>query len=232
MGYLQRMKTIIKEELKLLYNELVDAHRQYLEAYGVVLPKLLGKKGYIRDAVILCILYKFIQEAVSKRDLTLMLASILNVESNDVQQARHLGRQKGWYILSGSRGDILPKGFNVDIGSSDYCLYSITMPYPTAILKHRVKSNMNFNELKSLYYNRCATCGSIENLPNLKNQAITTKLQQSHMNPSKPLIQGNIIPQCSECNQAYKDEYVFANNGRIIDINRSSSRWSNGNKVQ
>ena len=38
------------------------------------------------------------------------------------------------------------------------------------------------------------------------------------MNPNKPDDISNIIPQCPFCNQAYKDDYVFDEKGRVKSV--------------
>jgi hypothetical protein len=50
------------------------------------------------------------------------------------------------------------------------------------------------------------------------------------MDPNKPLVAGNIIPQCQICNRAYKNYWVFDKKGRVIKlanpkiINRSDKK--------
>ena len=41
------------------------------------------------------------------------------------------------------------------------------------------------------------------------------RLQKGHKNPSKPLNIANIIPQCDYCNQTYKNDFIFGDDGRI-----------------
>ena len=38
------------------------------------------------------------------------------------------------------------------------------------------------------------------------------------MDPSKPLKKGNIIPQCSKCNQPDKNYWVYDKKGRVVKI--------------
>jgi len=211
------VKVITSSEIPVLYDSLKQAHIDYLAQYGVVLPRLYRGSTFTKDAIVLCILYKYQSTAISKKELTSMLSTFFQ-DVVDIQQARHLARQKGWYILSGSRGDI-PK-----IKSSHYMLYSIQEPYPH-IPNHRKATITDFDTLKKKYKHRCATCGSKENQPNLINKSRITKLQKGHMDPNKPLESNNIIPQCSECNQSYRDWFIFDSNGRVSDINRNSSRW-------
>ncbi len=47
---------------------------------------------------------------------------------------------------------------------------------------------------------------------------LRTKLQQGHLNPHKKLTLENSIPQCQLCNQAYKDDFVFNEKGRVLAV--------------
>jgi len=76
----------------------------------------------------------------------------------------------------------------------------------------------NFDELKRSYNNRCATCGSLENKPHFKDASKKTLLQQGHIDPLKSLTIDNTIPQCQLCNQTYKDNFVFNEEGRVIAV--------------
>ncbi len=38
------------------------------------------------------------------------------------------------------------------------------------------------------------------------------------MNPSKPLEEGNIIPQCQICNRPDRNKWIFDKTGRVIAI--------------
>ena len=63
-----------------------------------------------------------------------------------------------------------------------------------------------------------ATCGSKEGeYHNIRKNEIT-KLQAGHMNPSKPLELGNIIPQCQVCNRPDRDRWIYDKTGRVIEI--------------
>lgn len=220
--------SITEEEVRILYNDLQDCHNKSLSKFDVKLPNLVWGKSFSMDAITLCILYKYFQKPISKSVLSELMGNFLNKKINDVQQARHLGRQKGWYIVTGSRGDIIPDGLDINLKDGDYCLISIDTPYPTKQFEHRLSSTtLDFNSLKLEYNDRCATCGSPEGQINFKNPSRITQLQMGHMNPNEPLLPGNIIPQCDECNQSYRDWFVFDVTGKIIDINKKSSRWNN-----
>ena len=136
---------------------------------------------------------------------------------SDVQQARHLAAQKGWFIASGTRGNKI-KGEH--LGQGEYKLVSLREPYP-GFRGHRVEeriSGEDWEELKKKYGNRCATCGSEEGKPHLHWPNVITKLQKAHMDPNKPLVRGNIIPQCQICNRADRNNWVYDEKGRVIAL--------------
>lgn len=72
--------------------------------------------------------------------------------------------------------------------------------------------------IKKQYGNRCACCGSKEGEKHLLWPNTITKLQKGHMDPSKPLEKGNVIPQCSKCNQPDLNYWVYDKKGRVVKI--------------
>ncbi len=223
-------KTISTSELDTLYEQLKKEHAKYLAKYQVKLPKLKSGGIYTKNAVVLLVLYKYIAMKVTKKELTEMLSALYNETISDVQQARHLGKQDGWYILSGQRGQEAPTGLDIALNSGDYCLVGVEEPYPTRLTRaqhHRSgSSSIDIGDLKKQYHQRCATCGSKEGQPNLSDPSVSTKLQLGHMDPTKGLVAGNVIPQCEQCNRAYRDWFKFDATGRVVDINIESDRWN------
>jgi hypothetical protein len=207
---------ISNEQINKYYKEISDSWNKNLKQYGVKLPKLIPQK-YSKDVLVLIYLFSKIEQKVSKQELTEFLKS-MGHDSIDVQQARHLAQQSGWYILSGTRKDNECKKYNINPG--EYLLKSISEPYPSfKILKRTESLNASsWEELKSMYNNRCATCGSKEGETNFLYPASVTRLQQGHKDPSKPLTIDNTIPQCSFCNQASRDYFIFDNKGRVEKI--------------
>ena len=209
------------------YFEIVKQHHQkYLAVAGVRLPNLGPQSKPTKDAIVLATLCKYIRVPVSKLELTAVVRTYYP-ETSDVQQARHLSRQKGFFIISGQRGD--GEYFaGVKVPSGAYCLVSLEEPYPQfdGISGPRsARGGADFQELKQKFDYRCATCGSKEGEPSFLNRAKTTVLQEGHMDPTKPLELENMIPQCDECNRAYKDKFIFDGNGRTSDINIGSAFW-------
>lgn len=154
---------------------------------------------------------------MSKEDLTNFLGEY-GERPNDVQQARHLGQQKGWYIISGQRRDKECEEYNVKPG--EYALISVEKHYPNFTNLKRT-DNLSGDEwefLKKQYNYRCATCGSVEGEPNIHYPNITTQLQKGHKDPNKSLELGNIIPQCDQCNRQDRNNFVYNDKGRVIKI--------------
>lgn len=225
----QIAKSITRKEAEALYVVLQTSHAQYLASFGVLLPELKRGDAYTRGGIVLCALYKYFRQPVTKLELSRMISQFFNEQVSDVQQARHLGKQGGWYILSGTRGQAAPRYLGFELPAAAYCLVSITNPYPGRDSKkqhHRegLKS-IDLGELRRAYDNRCASCGSKEGEPSLRDPSRTTRLQRGHMDPTKALAPRNVIPQCDECNRAYRDWFVFDGNGRVTDINVVSDRW-------
>jgi len=191
-----------------------EYHKKYLEKQGVKLPKLTDKNGkYTKDALVLVYLaqdYPNTKE-VSKEELTGFIRQYYpNV--SDVQQARHLGAQKGWFIVSGTRGNGYAK-----LASGEYKLCSLEEHYPY-FKGHRIEETNDWQNIKKQYGFRCATCGSEEGKPHIHWPNTITRLQKAHMDPNKPLGPGNIIPQCEKCNRADKNSWVYDERGRVIKL--------------
>ena len=206
-----------QNEIEKLYNEILKKHKEKLEKYNVKMPKLYSKGNYTLNSLVLVFLYYKLGEIVSKQELTDYLRS-MGFDINDVQQARHLAQQYGWYILSGTRGDYECK--ELGIKSGEYMLKTIEEPYPSYKNLKRTESLncSSFDELKKMYNYRCATCGSKEGEPNFHYPASITRLQQGHKDPGLPLTIDNTIPQCDFCNRASRNYFVFDNKGRVEKI--------------
>lgn len=226
------MKLYTEKYIEQKYNEINEAWEKYLKDVKVKPIKLKKSNGsYTIDALVLIYLYDNIKKPISKEELTAFLRN-MGYETNDVQQARHLATQKGWYIISGSRGDIECNEYNVS--KAEYMLMSITEPYPQydGIRRSEQLKSSSFDELKKHYHNRCVSCGSKENEKNYLYPNSTTQLQQGHKNPKKPLSMDNIIPQCQFCNGASKDFFVFDNKGKVEKISNPQFVLKSDEEVQ
>lgn len=199
-----------------IYKKIKDYHTKYLKLYKVGLPSLYNSKGKLsKDVIVLAKLYEGYPNTkeISKKDLTNFVKQFYP-ETNDVQQARHLSMQKGWYINSGTRGDI-------GVSKNSYKLITLEKPYPAYCNSRRAGFDGDFESIKKHYDNRCATCGSKEGKEHFFRKGVIVQLQEGHMDPSKPLKEGNIIPQCQICNRAYRNKWIFDKTGRVIEIANS-----------
>jgi len=207
-------KHLSNNEIREIYSMISDYYKKFLEKYGVKLPKLTDtKSNYTKDALVLVYLAQDYPDTkkVSKEELTQFIRQYYpNVP--DVQQARHLGAQKGWFIAAGGRDNK-----DVILARGEYQLISLEKPYP-AFHGHRIEDTEEWEELKRQYGYRCATCGSKEGEPNIHWPNTITRLQKAHMDPSKPLVPGNIIPQCEKCNRADRNNWVYDERGRVIKL--------------
>ena len=75
-----------------------------------------------------------------------------------------------------------------------------------------------WEQMKADYDYRCACCGSREGEPHRYWKNTLTKLQKGHKDPRRPLGPGNIIPQCSKCNQPDRNCWVYDDKGRVVGL--------------
>lgn len=206
-----------KEKIENVYAEILFIYNEKLKQFDVKMPKLYVNGNYTLNALVLVYMYNKVGKKVTKQELTNYLRD-MGYDVNDVQQARHLAQQSGWYILSGTRGDNECKKYNILPG--EYMLKTIEDVYPSYKMLKRTESLNagSWEELKQIYGYRCATCGSKEGQSNLLYPASVTTLQQGHKDPSKPLTIDNTIPQCPFCNRASRNYFVFDNKGRVEKI--------------
>ena len=206
---------LAEERIQQTYTLLEDYHGRYLAQWGVKLPTLRKANGeYTLAALTLVYLAQGYPQTmhVSKSELTEFVRTFYP-QVNDVQQARHLGAQFGWYILSGTRND----DRLMDIPPGEYKLVSLEEPYPGFRRQRRTEPGGTdyWERLKAAYGYRCACCGSKEGGPNFQWPDTITVLQKGHMDPAKPLEPGNVIPQCVQCNQPARDFWIFDDKGRV-----------------
>lgn len=206
-------------EIEKLYNLIKGYHKKYLMPYGVSLPSLRRDGKFTKDALVLTYLAQGYPNTskVTKDELTDFIRQYYP-EVNDVQQARHLGQQKGFYILSGTRKD--NESLALGLLPKEYWLKTLELHYPGFTHERREykEGSDYFESLKQKYGYRCATCGSKEGEPNLRYPNTKTVLQMGHMDPSKPLKEGNIIPQCEKCNRPDRNYWVYDSKGRVTGI--------------
>ena len=116
-----------KGEIIAIYKVLKQYHDKYLKAKGVELPNLKIGDKFTKDALVLVYLTQNYPNTsvVTKNELTKFVRHYYS-DTTDVQQARHLAAQKGWYILSGTRKD----NNSLGLKSGEYKLISLENNYP------------------------------------------------------------------------------------------------------
>lgn len=219
------------KEILETYKLIERNYKQHLEQFGVVLPKLFRGNNYTKDALTLVYLACGYPNTriVSKKELTKFIQQYYpNVL--DVQQARHLAAQKGWYILSGTRKDLCSS----NLRAGEYQLISLEECYPEFTAERRVEivDTDEWENLKRQYDYRCACCGSKEGEPHRYWKNTLTVLQKGHKDPNKPLVAGNIIPQCEKCNRPDKNYWIYDDKGRVVALANEKIIEQSSPKVQ
>lgn len=199
------------------YEEMALIIRAKLPQLSV--PRKLRAGLPSKGALVLTYLFIHQNRPVTKSELTEMVRRFYP-DTPDVQQARHLGKQSGFWIESGTRGDS-----GLGLAPNEYRLWTLDAVYP-GWHNHRVPNDLGFDGIKAAYGNRCATCGSSEGQPNFINPSVKTTLQAGHIDPRKNLDSSNTIPQCGICNRAYRDWFIFDKSGRVRTINPASPKWT------
>ena len=108
----------------------------------------------------------------------------------------------------------------MNVQPGEYRLISLEEAYPGFNSQRRVdlSSPDYWEQLKAAYGYRCACCGSKEGEPNFNWPDTITVLQKGHMDPTKALGPGNLIPQCVKCNQPARDFWIFDDKGRVVAV--------------
>lgn len=148
----------------------------------------------------LIVLYENMGEWLSKSEIV----KLIEYQGVDLQDVRHLGKQSGWYVEQDGKGN--------------YRLVNTKEPHPSFVAKKRLNelNTSDFNEMKSAYDNRCATCGEKEGSSHRFEHGKVI-LEKGHMNPKLDMSPDNIIPQCNYCNKFYGDKFVFDRMGRVVE---------------
>lgn len=213
-------KNISDNIIKETYEMLQDYHARYLKKHGVRLPNLYYRENYSKNGLTLIYLAQGYPntKAISKEELTQFIR-VYYPNTQDVQQARHLAAQDGWFIASGARGNSSTIE-GIDLKWGRYRLVTLEEPYPGFKKQRREKSldRDTWEDLKKRYDYRCATCGSKEGDLHYHWPNTITELQRSHMDPGKPFTKDNAIPQCSKCNRADRNNWVYDEKGRVIKL--------------
>lgn len=190
------------EKIEELRNEIKIKYQKFLQPFKV--KQLMDTSNGMYQLILL---YYYQGKAVHK-DVISAFVRDHNLSASGDQQVRHLSAQKGYYILG--RNGVYN---NEKMPLSYYLLVTLEKPDPNwsnnEIKRQTVLSTDDFNILKQTFNYCCATCGAKEG--ELHPRTLKkVQLQKGHMDPSKPLEKGNIIPQCEYCNQnVYKNDFIF-----------------------
>jgi len=207
------------EAVKIFEKKVIPLWKANLKDKGVKLPGLNAfnkNKTLTGGAAFMVYATMHIGKIIKGQDALAWVKS-LGISITDEQCLRHLSTQQGFNARK--RNGIMPNGEICKKG--EYSLIDLENIYEGWSPKARENNlnNTSWNGLKTHYNNSCATCGATEGKPHQKNKTMLTKLEKGHKDPSLPLDETNIIPQCSLCNKAYKDNFMFDNNGYVKAIN-------------
>jgi hypothetical protein len=198
------------------YSRVLAEYNQHLKEKGV---KRLGEKSGFGQA--LCCLYENIGKPVSIDEIRKYVVEhgIVLPGGGDSLQIRHLALQYGYNMLKGEEMNTVT---GIKVPTSNFLLINLTDKHPSFIPKRRnvVMTDHDWETLKEEYGNMCVNCGSKEGEPLRWNKNNKTVLQQGHMDPRLELTLANTIPQCTTCNQQYKNKAVFNNRGFVIEFNK------------
>lgn len=194
------IRSLLAAEHTLLKNLYDCMEEDFFRANGgsVKLPKY-GTKG----ARALLAIYVAYKNGVGPFPKSLLD----ELNGGDNQHLRHIRRKMGIKV--------------VRHGKSAYYLKDLKLG-EAFTNRHGGIEAYTFEEIKTAYGYRCATCGAKEgelhHLPQYRESSEPVTLHKGHMNPQERLVVGNIIPQCQFCNRAYRDWVVFDRNGRVIGV--------------
>ena len=200
-----------QEEIQHDYENIKQEYETYLKPHGLVLPGRATNAMYQ-----LIYLYHFQGIPIHKDAISNFVIS-QNPKASGDQQIRHLGAQKGFYVLyNGATYN------DIKVNRGYYCLITLKQPLPSWENRQNARSitasTSDFETLKKNFGYRCATCGEKEGTIHRYSGKVVV-LQQGHCHPDKPLEAGNIIPQCEYCNQnVYKNDFIFTLEGRPHSI--------------
>ena len=195
-------RLLSRKELDAAYDEVVQIYREHLEDHGVRLPSKTSAKW-----VWLAMLYHYRGKRVHKNEISEATRSVFLDAAPD-QQVRHLVRD-GWNVEN--------------VGDGHHILHNPLQPSATFVTDRTRRqgrlSAKTFDDMKKVYGNRCATCGSVEGEVSPRYGEGVVQLQQGHRDPhGRADDMSNIIPQCQFCNRAYRGDFVFDDKGRVESV--------------
>ena len=165
---------------------------------GVRLPTPGSQAGEV-----LRYLFEHKGKVVQKAECERVVCARLGIPTKDIQDMRHLGKQRGFDII---QGGYMYKGQKLKRGQ--YVFRGLVRTNDFWSIKRRDESDLDFVTLKSKFNNACASCGAKESRPHRYTGQIVV-LEKGHMDPSQPMTATNIIPQCPYCNKVAGDKWVW-----------------------
>lgn len=225
-----------RTEIEHVYNTTVNsihARRGHRALTGLRIPQLYRAGEYTIGGLLLVYFATRLRQIVRIEELVVFLRR-KGLCKTRAPNPRHLGMQYGFYFLV---KDCFHPIHKRTLRAGEYCLYSLSRIHPSFSISHAAVrtttiveksvhvtptsrratliSQHEFLNLKQQSDNRCRVCGSIEGLPNLKNNILMTRLEMGHCHPLHPLTIDNCIPMCQFCNQMYGNRFVFSPNGTV-----------------
>jgi hypothetical protein len=201
-------------EIEKIYPALEILYDRFLKEERVKFHELKKKTGeYKGTALALAAFISYPFHFIHKDVLSKFIRDMTGNSQGDFQ-ARHLAAQNGWNILNKNESYF----GNFRTKSGFHMITDFTVAKLGYMPDRREDLITSFDEMKKLYGNRCATCGAKEGEAAPKNLSKLVALQRGHCDPSLPLTDDNTIPQCEECNQLYKNDFVFDLNGVAVAL--------------
>lgn len=205
---------ILPCEAEKIHSALEIMHEKFLKKKEVRFHDLKKKnETYKTNGLALIALVAYPFKFIHKDVLSKFIRAVTGNSQGDYQ-ARHLSAQDGWNILN--KNETYLGSFKTKSGF--HMMNDFTVPKFGYVAGRRDDMLTSFEEIKKYYENRCATCGAKENESAPKNPNKLVSLQKGHLDPRKPLTDNNTIPQCEECNQLYKDDFVFDKTGKAVAL--------------
>ena len=183
------------------YTDLYQEWELYLKPHGVKFPT--------QDTILGCALLHLYMNLGTYIHIDKIKKFVINkgfTPSGDSPQVRQLRCTNGFWVDKK--------------GSSEHRLVTIEKKAPSYIREKRdirLTSDI-WNTLLKEYDYQCVLCGAEEGKPMRWDKTVVTKLQKGHMDPRKELNEANCIPQCSFCNQRYKNKAVFDKRGQVVEL--------------
>lgn len=180
--------------------QLIPEWERNLKGWGVPYPE-----DQSHEPALLA-MFEVMPDPLSQDDLTVFYAT--NAMTGYNKQVRHLAG-KGWDIRSGNKR--FTQGvYDPAIGRDQMRLASVVAPSPVWLADARLTrvsglSGLTWQEkLRAYKTHGCAVCGQK-----------FSHYDRGHLNPDRGMVEYNIVPMCSPCNNWAQDRVTFELYGLI-----------------